>query len=461
MQEIEYLLVFLISATMRVNFYHREIAHMKRQPKSLGLWTLTALVSGNMIGSGIFLLPSTLAKIGSISILAWVFTTLGAFCLALVFSKLSTLVHKSGGPYAYAQAGFGKFIGFQTAYNYWIAVWVGNAAIAIAVIGYLTVFFPILSNALIGCLFAIAMLWILTIINLTGLQAAGILQIVMTILKFIPIFLVAIFGWWYFHPEFLTHNFNVTPFSNLSVFSHAIPLTLWAFIGMESATIPAESVVNPKFNIPLATLLGTSIAAIAYIASATVIMGMIPMPILAISTSPFAAAANIMFGHWGNWLIALGAVISCFGCLNGWILVQAQIPMAAADDNLFPKIFGERNKAGVPAKGIIITSVCVSLLLLMTTNSDLNQEFQTIISIAVIASLVAYFYTAVAEIILLKKQAHPVRPSHKIHIIIASAAAIYAFWAIAGSSKIIVFYELLLLLSSIPLYSWEYWQKKP
>jgi len=432
---------------------------MPKQSKPLGLWTLTALVSGNMIGSGIFLLPSTLAKLGSISLLSWAFTALGAFCIAIVFAKASTLVQKSGGPYAFAEAGFGKFIGFQTAYNYWVAVLVGNAAIAIAVIGYSMVFFPILSNPVVGCLFAIAIVWIFTIINIIGMQVAGFIQIFVTALKFIPIFLIAIFGWWYFHPTFLTQNFNVTPFSNFTIFSHAIPLTLWAFIGIESATIPAGSVTKPEINIPLATLLGTLIATIAYIASATVIMGMIPMPILALSTSPFAAAAHIIFGQWGNWLIALGAIISCLGCLNGWILLQAQIPMAAADDNLFPKIFAKRNKANVPVYGIIITSICISLLLLITSSPDLNNEFQIVISIAVIASLVAYFYTAIAEIILLKKEGNKTGAT-VFHIIIASIAAIYAFFAIAGSSKNIVFYELLLLLSSIPLYSWEYWQKQ-
>ncbi|MGD9108686.1 MAG: amino acid permease [Gammaproteobacteria bacterium] len=433
---------------------------MQQQSKPLGLWTLTALVSGNMIGSGIFLLPSTLAKLGSISLLAWILTALGAFCIAITFAKSSTLVkHKSGGPYAYAEVGFGRFIGFQTAYNYWIAVWVGNAAIAIAAIGYLIVFFPIFNNTVIGCILAIVLVWLFTIVNLLGMRVAGFVQILITILKFIPIFLFAIIGWWYFHPSFLTQHFNVTPLSNFKVFSYAIPLTLWAFIGIESATIPAESVNNPEVNIPLATLLGTLIATVAYLASATVIMGMIPMQVLAHSTSPFAAAADVIFGKWGNWLIALGAIISCLGCLNGWILIQAQIPMAAADDDLFPKIFAKRNKDGIPAYGIIITSICMTLLLLITTSPDLNKEFQIIISIAVIASLISYFYTAIAEIILLKKEGNKTG-SITFHIIIAIIAATYSFWAIAGTTKNIVFYQLLLLLSSVPLYSWEYWLKK-
>jgi len=432
---------------------------MPRQSKPLGLWMLTALVAGNMIGSGIFLLPSTLAKLGSISLLSWCLTAFGAFCLAIVFAKMSTIVQKSGGPYAFAAAGFGKFIGFQTAYNYWIAVWVGNAAIAIAMIGYLIVFFPILNNALIGCLFAIIIVWGLTLVNILGLEVAGIVQLILTVLKFIPIFLIITFGWIYIHPSFLMHNFNVTPFSNLKVFSNAIPLTLWAFIGVESATIPAKSVTNPKRNIPLATLLGTSIAAITYITSATIIMGIIPMPLLALSTSPFAAAANVIFGPWGGWLIAVGAILSCFGCLHGWILIQAQIPMAAADDGLFPKIFARRNKAGVPIWGMIITSICVTLLLFMTSSPNLNQEFQITISIAVIASLIAYFYTAIADLVVLKRQSNlGHKHSYKTHAIIAIIAAIYIFWAIAGTTKDIVFYELLLLLSSIPLYAWECWQ---
>jgi basic amino acid/polyamine antiporter, APA family len=432
----------------------------KKQKKQLGLWMLTALVSGNMIGSGIFLLPSNLARIGSISLFSWIFTALGAFLLALVFSKMSTLVPKSGGPYAYAEAGFGKFIGFQTAYNYWIVIWAGNAAVAIALVGYLTVFWPVLNNPIASCFTAIAFIWILTLVNIMGLRQAGIIQVVTTILKFIPILVIAIFGWWYFHPEYLTQSFNISNQSNFHALSNAATLTLWAFIGLESATVPSAAVENPKRNIPLATLLGTLIATIIYIASSTAIMGMIPADQLATSFSPFAAAAKIIFGHWGEWIIAAGAVISCFGCLNGWTLIQGQVPMAAADDHLFPAIFAKRNKAGVPAIGIIITSTIASVFLLLTISPNLVEEFEILILIATLAALIPYLYTSIAEIIILKQQDNISPKKMAQHVTIALLASAYSLWAIFGSGKDILFYGSILLFTSIPLYALVHQRKK-
>ncbi len=426
------------------------------QTKKLGLCMLTALVAGNMIGSGIFLLPASLATIGSISIFSYCFTALGAFLLAIVFSKMSLLVAKTGGPYAYTQTAFGNFIGFQTAYSYWIYLWVGNAAVAIALVGYLAVFWPMLHHPVPACSVAIASIWLLTLVNIRGVHSVGVLQIITTIIKYIPIVLIAILGWWYFHPEFLTQSFNVSGRSNFSALSNAATLTLWAFVGLESATIPAGSVDNPKRNIPLATLLGTLIAAIVYISSSTAIMGMIPAAILAKTTSPFAAAANIIFGHWGQWLIAAGAAISCFGCLNGWILLQGQVPMAAAKDNLFPAIFGKCNKADVPAKGLFITSILTSGVLLLTADPNLVQQFHLLILIATFAALITYFYTAVAEIIVLKQQ---LKTSQKMHIFIAILAAIYAYWTIFGAGEKIISYTIIMIFTSVPLYAWIYWRK--
>jgi APA family basic amino acid/polyamine antiporter len=430
---------------------------MDNNKGKLGLWMLTALVAGNMIGSGIFLLPASLASIGSISLLSWCFTAAGAFFLAIVFSKMSSLVPKSGGPYAYAQAGFGDFIGFQTAYNYWIAIWVGNAAIVLAMVGYLAVFWPALHNQVLACVVAIATVWLLTVVNIIGVREAGFLQLITTILKFIPILLVAILGWWYFHPEYLVNAFNISGTSNYTALSSAAAMTLWAFIGLESATIPSGEVENPKRNIPLATLLGTLIASLVYIASSTAIMGMIPAAILAKSTSPFAAAAEIIFGPWGKWLIAAGAVIACFGCLNGWTLLQGQVAMAAADDKLFPAIFAKRNKIGVPVWGLVITSLLLTMLLLLTTSPDLIKQFEFIILIAVLASLIPYLYTAISEIVLLKKQK---LQQQTLHILIALIASTYAFWAIFSSGKDIVFYGSILVYTSLPMYAWVIWQKK-
>lgn len=432
---------------------------MTNKQKKLGLLTLTSLVAGNMIGSGVFILPADLARVGSISLLSWVFTALGAFLLALVFSKMSNVIPKTGGPYAYVESSFGEFLGFQTAYTYWVAVWVGNCGVATALMGYLTVFFPQLTDPHLETAVIIGVVWLLTAVNVKGVGTAGVVQLITTILKLLPLLAVAIFGWIYFHPEYLTNSFNVTGHSNFSAFSHAATLTLWAFVGVESATVPAGSVDRPARNIPLATLFGTLIAAVLYMASSTAIMGMVPASVLVNSASPFAAAAKVLFGSWGGWIIAAGAVISCFGGLNGWILVQGQIAMAAADDNLFPRLFSMRNKAGVPVWSLIITSTLMSLMLLFSSDPNLVDQFQFIILIAASVTLIAYFYTSIAQMLWLVRRGLKDK-INKVHLSIALLAGIYAFWAFFGSGKDIIFYVMMLLFSSFPLYAVVVWRKR-
>lgn len=433
---------------------------MKRAKKQkLGLVSLTALVTGNMIGSGIFILPADLARIGSISLFSWIFTACGAFLLALVFSKMSSVIPKTGGPYSYATSGFGEFLGFQTAYVYWIAIWVGNASIALALAGYLRIFLPQIANPVVNVTLAIGVIWLFTLINITGIRSIGLTQVVTTICKLLPLLALIIFGWEYFHPEYLTNFFNITQQPNFTAFSHAASLTLWAFIGVESATVPAGSTENPRRDIPLATLFGTVIATIFYIAISTIVMGIVPASELANSTAPVAAAAAVVFGHWGLWMVALGAIISCCGTLNGWILVQGQIALAAADDKLFPHIFAKCNKVNMPVWNLLITAVLMSVLLLLTNSPNLVDQLQMLILVAITGTLIVYFYTAMAEIVwIMRNDAE--HKMEKAHVIIALFAAVYAAWAFFGSGKNVVFYVTMLLFSSVPCYALVAWGKR-
>ncbi|MBU0745124.1 MAG: amino acid permease [Gammaproteobacteria bacterium] len=431
---------------------------MSDRKGKLGLFMLIALVTGNMVGSGAFLLPANLARVGSIGLLSLIFTVIGVLCLALVFAKMSLLIPKTGGPYVYASAAFGEYMGFQTAYYYWIAVLVGNASIVVATIGYLNVFFPLLNDPIAKTLAILAVIWSLTIVNIIGIRFAGFVQIITTILKFTPLLLVGILGWWFFHPEYLVQNFNVTSGADFSAFSSAIVLTLWLFVGVESASIPSDSVHNPQRNIPIATVLGTAVAAVVYIISNTAIFGMLPNDVLANSTAPFAVASEIIFGEWGKVFVAIGAIIACLGALNGWILIAAQIPMAAAYDGLFPKIFAKCSRPGIPVAGLVITSAGVSFLVLASTYLKLIEQFELLIIAATTASVVAYFYTAIAEIIILPKK--PLGHKNIFHLCVAIVAAAYSFFAILSSNKEVMFYLAGFILFTIPLYAIFRWNKK-
>lgn len=424
------------------------------------MWMLTALVVGNMIGSGVFLLPASLAQYGTVTIFSWIGTAVGAMLLALVFAKLCTLFPKTGGPYIYCREGFGNFVGFQVAYNYWVYMWVGNAAIAVAFTGYLSTFWPQLaSNNLLAFFVTAGAVWLLTLVNIIGVHFAGFFQLILTILKFVPLILIAIIGIFFIEGKNLTF-FNVSAESSFGAFSSGAMLTLWAFLGMESASIPADDVKDPKKTIPRATILGTALTAIVYILSTIAIMGVIPVPELKESVAPFADFAGRIFGGWGRLAMGAAAVISCLGALNGWILLQGQIPLAAAKDELFPRKFSYISKNRSPVFGIVISSVLVTILLMLNFNKNLVDQFTFIISLATLAAIIAYLYTTVAEFVVYLK--HPDKVDKKNvakSLTIAGLAFLYTFWMTISSGQEIVFYGALLLFTSIPIYGWMEWKK--
>jgi APA family basic amino acid/polyamine antiporter len=424
---------------------------MNKKKGKLGLWMLIALVTGNMVGSGAFLLPADLARVGSISLISLLCTVVGALALAMVFARMSLLIHRNGGPYIFAQAAFGKYIGLQTAYYYWVGVWVGNAALVVAALGYIDVLFPILYNSQMKITTILLIIWLPTVINIMGIRLAGTIQIITSILKFTPLIIIGALGWFYFHPEYLSAAFNTSGQSNFSAFSSAITLTLWLFVGVESATVPADSVDNPKRNIPLATLLGTTFAALIYIASNTAIFGMVNNEILANSTAPFALAMEIIVGPWGRTFVAFGAICACLGALNGWILVAAQIPMSASREGIFPKIFGKCNSYGTPIIGLIITSSCITLLILASIYLNLIEQFEMLVLAATTAEVLSYFYTAMAQFTLLPKETASKKGLGQL--LIAMVAAVYSFYAILGSTKEVIYALTAFILLTIPLYA--------
>ena len=427
---------------------------MNKQNK-LGIFTLTSLVAGNMIGSGAYLMPASLAAFGTIGLGAWVLTSVGVIFLALVYARLSRRVTKSGGPYAYCRAAYGDFTGFQIAYNYWLFAWVGNAAISVGFVSYLAIFYPSLANNPVHALVAaLVTLWTLTLINMANIRLVGAVQLITTVIKLIPLLLMAVVGIFYINPENLMH-FNVSGEPNIKALLAASSITLWTFTGFESATIPAERVENPTKLIPIATIFGTLIVVLVYILSAVAVMGIIPFADLAHSTAPYADAAGIIFGHsWGKW-IAIAALIAVFGELNGWVLLQGEMPLAAARDGMFPKVFAKTSRTGSPFLGLIISSLLVSVLLLLRYNASLVDEFTFIILLATFAALIPYIHTSLAELFLLLNS--PEQFDRKTFIkagLIALVAFVYSFWAIIGSGQEIVYYGLLLYFTGIPFYFW-------
>jgi basic amino acid/polyamine antiporter, APA family len=429
-------------------------------PKKIGLWTSTSLVMGNMIASAMFMLPATLSSYGSISLVGWVFSGAGAICLALVYSWLSQLMPvANGGPYAYSREGLGDFAGFLVAWGYWISVWSTNAAIAVAFISYSSVFIPELGhNALLAVIVGLAAIWFLTWVNTRGIRNAGIVQVITTVLKIVPLVLVTLGGLFFINTEnYLPFNSSGT--SNFSAITATATLTLFAFLGLECATIPSGQVENPERVIPRATLYGTLSVTVLYILGTVVIMGVLPPSALKISQAPFADAAASMWGNWARYLVAGGAVMSTFGALNGYIIMQGQIPAAAAMDQVFPAIFKKENKLGSPVVSIVGSSLLISALLLMNFSNSLANTYQFIILLSTMTVLVPYLFSAVSYGVLAVKS-NELKWNNGIKISIAILAFAYSLWAVAGSGQESVYWGFMLLMLGVPLYGWSKVKRK-
>jgi APA family basic amino acid/polyamine antiporter len=437
--------------------------------RSLGLWMATALVVGNMVGSGVFGLPASLASTGPISLLSWGFTGVGAMLLALVFANLGRAYPQTGGPYAYTRRAFGDFAGFWTAWGYWIAAWAGNAAIAVIFVSYASVFWHRLatSNALAFAV-GFSIIWLLTLVNIAGVRQSGVVQLVTTVLKFVPLVLIGLIGLFYMHSG------NFTPFdpNHVSLVGHwhaisfAATLTLWAFLGLESATVPAEEVKDPERTLPRATIFGTLGTTVMYVVATVAIMGVIPAATLSKSNAPFADAAQSIFdssllGMSPAKIVAAVAMISTFGALNGWILIQGRVPLAAAQDGLFPKSFAQvSGTRKTPVVGLVVSSVLLSVLLAMNYQASLTATFTRIIILATITTLVPYAFAAAAQLMLMFRE--PEKFSGRrlaVDATVAILAFLYSFWMIYGAGQEYIAQGFLLLIAGIPVYVYLKWRQ--
>lgn len=422
--------------------------------RALGLWMCTALVVGNMIGSGVFLLPASLASFGGIGIVGWLVSAAGALCLALVFARLASIMPRVGGPYAYAREGFGDFAGFWIAWSYWISIWTTNAALAVAFVSYSTVFWPALrTSPTLAAAAAFGTLWLLTFVNALGVREAGRVQLVTTILKMLPLAAIGTFGFFAFQPEHF-QPFNPSGGSPISAVTATVTLTLWAFLGLESATVPADDVRDAPRTIPRATTLGTLIAAAIYIVSTVAVMGIIAPADLASSTAPFADAAGRIWGSWGRWLIGAGAAVSCFGALNGWILLAGQVPRAAAIDGLFPRRFERLSSNGTPVFGLVFSSAIATVLIATNYTRGLVQTFTFLILLATLATLLPYVFSSMTGLLIALRERGTSADSGRAirRMAISVVAFLFSMWAIAGAGRDIVYWGFLLMVAGLPVY---------
>lgn len=423
--------------------------------RSLGLATCTALVIGNMVGSGFFIAPAALAPYGTTAVIGWGVMAVGAVCLGLVFARLARIAPATGGPYAYTRMGFGRFPGFLIAWGYWISIWASLPAMAAALVGYLGKLVPTLGEHRALCiLIGLGSMWLVTAVNLRGVKEAGLFQSLTVYTKLVPFVAISVFGlFWVDWSTFETLNPSDEPF--LGALAATAPLTMFAFLGVESATVPAGDVIDPRRTIPRATVLGTLAAALIYILGTVAVMGVIPLETLEKSTAPFADAASVMWGEWAGIVIAVAAIISSLGALNGWTLMMAQVPMAAARDGAMPAVFARLSSRGVPARGLLI-SVCLSTLLVLVEVSGTSAMvafYNLIVQLSTDAAMIPYVFCSMVEAILFVTR-RPLSRALRIgpYMPIAIVAFVFSLGTIYGSGASAGMWALILLMLATPIW---------
>ncbi|GGS95459.1 amino acid permease [Streptomyces griseoviridis] len=425
-----------------------------RHTRRFGLPVATALVMGNIIGGGIFLLPASVAPFGTVSLLAFGVLTVGAIALALVFGRLAARDPRTGGPYVYAREAFGDFAGFLAAWAYWITTWVSNAALAVAAVGYLDVLIPVDGHRWTACLAALVLQWLPALSNFAGTRYVGAVQLVSTVLKLAPLLLVAVGGLFFFDADNLG-PFDASGGGAIGAVSASAALLLFSYLGVESAAVSAGEVRDPRRTVGRATVIGTAGAALVYLLGTLSVFGTVAHDRLVGSTAPFSDAVNAMFGgSWGGWAVALAALVSMTGCLNGWTLLSAQTPYAAARDGLFPAAFA-RKRRGVPTVGVGVTVVLASLLTVYNYASGSGRVFEVLVLVTTFTATVPYLLATAAQLFHLvsgrRDRVNGARLARDS--VVASVAAAFSLWLVAGAGYQAVYQGVLFLFAGVLVYA--------
>ena len=406
---------------------------MAEQPNRMYLMQLTFIVAVNMMGSGIIMLPTNMAKVGAISLLSWIVTALGSMAIAYGFAQAGLLNQRPGGMSAYAEDAYGKSGYFLVFLLYFLSLAIGNVAIGISAVGYLATFFPWLSSTPVAtCIGVIALLWLTTVANFGGPSITGRIGSITVWGVIIPVGFISILGWFWFSPTTFGAAWNPHGLSLGEGMGSSIALTLWAFLGMESAAQNSSAVENPKRDVPLACLFGTLGAGVIYILSTTVIQGIVPNEELAKSTGPFGLAYSHMFSPFIGSVIMALAIMACLGSLLGWQFTIAQTGKSAADERMFPAFFTKVNKMGAPVTGMIVLGVVQTLLALSTISPTLSEQFSALVNLAVVTNVLPYIISLSALVIMMKSAGTTGR-QYTRNVTIAVIAMLYSTYALYAS----------------------------
>ena len=367
------------------------------QHRVIGFWRGWSIAVGCAIGSGIFMMPTMLAPYGLLGFGGWLVAGAGSILVALTMARLVKRIPKTGGPYVYVNEGLGDFSGFIIAWTYWVACVSAIAGISIAFVGYLGFFLPQIASSQIYALLASLMLiWIIVFLNIRSLENSSKFQLISTLLKLVPLMLIVFLG----ASNFDTSNLpelNPTNLHPISLIATVTTLVMWSFIGIETATVPADNVINPQETIPKVLIASVITILILYILVSVAIAALVPASELLDSSAPFALAASKILGVTGGAIISIGALISTLGSLNANTLTAGNLSLAAARDGLLPSKFVILTKNGTPIFTYLLTGVFVSILLMLNYTKGMVTAFVFMAMLSTLSTLIAYAFCAIAE----------------------------------------------------------------
>lgn len=425
--------------------------------RDLGIFTTISIIVGQMIGSGIYMAPQGLAALSNpwMALLAVAVTGIGTLFLALSFARLDNKRAATGSVIIYAKEAFGDLPAFWVGWSYWCGCWIANGAIVIAGLNYTSYFFPSMAgNTFPKFIACTLILWVYTIINIIGVKIAGRINLVLTILKLLPLLLFAVVAVVHFD----TSNFNTMSsqaVNGMGALPMGMAYMLWSFIGFEGASVSADEVENPK-QIGRLTIISTVIVIIIYAILIALAAGNMTQNELAGSSSPLA---DIMYratgGYWAGALISLGASISAIGCVGAWILSAARVTYALGESKLMPATFAKLSeKRGTPVNGLLINGVLMTVVMLLGYLTNGGDLYSFLSMMAVMTFLVFYLFGAASEIMISGREIK--KPFNVIQFMKKSAvgliALVYSIYTIIGSGMQYVFYGFLLILLGIPVF---------
>jgi APA family basic amino acid/polyamine antiporter len=431
----------------------------------LGVWMCTALVVGNVIAVGVFILPASLAPYGLTALTGWLITVVGCTFLAISFAYLARAFPQDDGPYDYTRRAFGDGLAFTVMWCYWVSTWVTNATIAITVVGYLTVFTPWLkSSPWLPPITALSLLWFFVVLNLRGARAVGGAQIMTTALKLLPMLGVICLGLWVLLTDPSAYrNHAITSPASLTDLSQVSTLTLYAMLGIECATIPACRVRDPERTIPLATVIGTIVTAVLYIGVSIVPMLLIPQAALAASNAPISDVFVRILGPRSGELVALLITLGGLGALNGWTMILGDVTQTIARHGHFPRFLAKENRHGAPTGALILTGVAASIMLLSNYSQSIGSLF-VFLSVVVTAANLPVYFTCTLAIVVLGRGGGVAEAARKPTVMIFTAAicaAVYCAWASIGIGLKPLLWTVALGAVSAPVYWASRYLKSP